>query len=148
MIAFLSLFLLLFQTPKEPIQDAVEGYWLTEGGKGVIELRNEYVGGEWKLNGTIVWVKEPLGKNGKPKTDNLNPDPKLRSRPIVGLTILEHLEWDGDDEWEGEIYAADEGENYEAIITYEDENTVELRGYIGMPLFGRSQTWTRTKKPQ
>jgi hypothetical protein len=40
------------------------------------------------LCGKIVWLARPRTTAGRPDVDHLNPDPKLRERPLCGLTIL------------------------------------------------------------
>jgi len=62
--------------------DAILGTWLTSDGKAKISI-TKY--GE-KYGGKIVWLKEP-NKNGKPKVDELNQDPKKQSLPLLGLVI-------------------------------------------------------------
>jgi len=43
----------------------------------------------------------------------------------------------------GEIYKADEGDTYNANVTVLSSNKMKVRGYIGISMFGKSQTWTR-----
>ncbi|TAE11936.1 MAG: DUF2147 domain-containing protein, partial [Bacteroidetes bacterium] len=49
---------------------------------------------------------------------------------------------------EGKIYDPKGGEDYSCTIKMLDDNTVEVRGYVGISLFGRTDTWKRqqTKK--
>ncbi|MBL8664198.1 MAG: DUF2147 domain-containing protein, partial [Candidatus Odyssella sp.] len=58
------------------------GRWLTEGGTSHVEI---YRCGA-ALCGRIAWLKEPIGKDGKPKRDSKNPDPARRAQTIEGLT--------------------------------------------------------------
>jgi uncharacterized protein (DUF2147 family) len=119
--------------------DALLGQWLTSGGTSKIEI---YKCGE-EYCGRIAWLKEPE-KDGKPKVDENNPDVKLRVREILGLTILREFHFDGDNVWKGgKIYDPKSGNDYSAKMTLVDEHTLELRGYVLMPLFGRTETWTR-----
>jgi uncharacterized protein (DUF2147 family) len=119
--------------------DAIVGQWLTAGGTSKIEV---YKCGD-EYCGKIAWLKEPE-KDGKPKVDENNPDVKLRSRELLGLTILREFHFDGDDAWKGgKIYDPKSGNDYSAKMTLVDEHTLELRGYVLMPLFGRTETWTR-----
>ncbi|MGA9120904.1 MAG: DUF2147 domain-containing protein [Bacteroidota bacterium] len=118
---------------------AIVGEWLTAGGTSKIEI---YKDGE-EFSGRIVWLKEP-DKDGKPKVDENNPEAKLRTRPLLGMTILRGFEFDGDDVWKGgKIYDPKSGNDYSAKMTLVDEHTLDLRGYVLMPLFGRTETWTR-----
>ncbi len=115
------------------------GEWLTAEGTSKIEIYKE---GE-EYSGRISWLKEP-DKDGKPKVDENNPDTKLRSRPLLGLTILRGFAFDGEDQWKGgKIYDPKSGNDYSAKMTLVDDHTLDLRGYVLMPLFGRTETWTR-----
>ncbi len=67
-----------------------------------------------------------------------------KDQPIVGMTILWGLRKDGDQYAGGEILDAKEGKTYRCKIkVIEDGRKLEVRGFIGVSLFGRSQTWNR-----
>jgi uncharacterized protein (DUF2147 family) len=122
--------------------DAIAGYWFTENNKAKIQV---YKSGE-KYFGKIVWLKNPNEENGQPKLDKNNPDKKLRSRPIVGLLLLRNFEHAGGNLWEdGDIYDPESGNDYSCNMKLINQNTLEVRGYVGISLLGRTQTWTRTK---
>ncbi len=122
--------------------DAIIGEWYTEEGKAKIEIYSC----ESSYCGKIVWLKEPKNPDGTTKRDTKNPNEDLRSRTIVGTNILTALEYDGGDEWEdGEIYDPESGKTYSCRLELEDQNTLEVRGFIGLSLLGRSQTWTRVE---
>ena len=123
--------------------DAVTGYWFTENNKAKIHI---YKNGE-KYFGKIVWLKNPNEENGQPKLDKNNPDNKLRTRPIVGLLLLRNFKHAGGNTWEdGNIYDPESGKDYSCNMTLVNANTLEVRGYVGISLLGRTQTWTRTSK--
>ena len=85
-----------------------------------------------------------MGMAGKPRTDRYNPDPELRARRVIGLQIMEGFAREGDNRWEGgTIYDSDNGRTYRSRLTLLSPNRLELHGYIGIPLFGRSSIWTR-----
>lgn len=120
--------------------DDITGIWLT-GGKEPAKIQI-YKSGE-KFYGKIIWLKNPTD-NGKQRLDNNNPDLKKRSNPIMGLVILEGFKFDGDDEWkDGEIYDPESGKTYSCFIYLKDKNILKVRGYIGISLFGRTETWIR-----
>lgn len=100
-----------------------------------------------KLCGKIVSLAVPNDpKTGKPKTDTPNPDPKLRSRPRLGMVFMQGFEYDEDNKWDdGKIYDPESGKTYSCYIKMLNANTMEVKGYIGFSLIGRSQTWTRVK---
>ena len=123
-------------------ESTVVGTWLTEKGDAHIQIGPC----DEKLCGKIVWLKEPLDKEGKEKLDKHNPDETLRQRPIIGLTLITGFVKNSDGTWEqGRIYDAGEGDTYKSTMYLESADKLRLRGYIGIPLFGRTQTWSRVK---
>lgn len=123
--------------------DAICGKWFTENSKAKVEIvRSGNV-----YNGKIVWLKEPLNKQGKPKIDANNPDASKRNNPLVGLELIKGFKYDEDNVYEdGEIYDPESGKLYSCKMTLsKDGKTLDVRGYIGISLFGRTQTWTRAK---
>ena len=96
--------------------------------------------------GKIIWLKEPLDKHGNEKLDKKNPNKLLRNKPIKGLVIMNDLKYKKKGEWtEGEIYDARSGKTYSLEVYMKNSNELELRGYIGLTLFGKSTSWTRVK---
>ncbi|GAB3639534.1 DUF2147 domain-containing protein [Spirosoma arcticum] len=86
---------------------------------------------------------------GGPANDEKNPDPALRKRELVGLTILNNFRHDGDDTWQnGTIYDPREGKIYACKMTLKNTNTLSIRGYVGVSLFGRSEVWSRVNQPK
>ncbi|WP_242434513.1 DUF2147 domain-containing protein [Hymenobacter amundsenii] len=78
--------------------------------------------------------------------DTQNPNPKLRSRPRLGMVFMQGFEYDEDNKWDdGKIYDPETGKTYSCYIKMENANTMEVKGYIGFSLIGKSQTWTRVK---
>ena len=136
--ALLALFFLpLVARAQSPI-----GVWTNEAKEANFEIYDQ--GG--KLFGKVVSLKEPLDKNGKPKTDINNPDPAKRSVPTIGLVFLKNFTAAGNGRWEnGTIYDPKNGKTYSSFMQMKGNNTIEVRGYIGVSMFGRSQTWSRVK---
>jgi uncharacterized protein (DUF2147 family) len=90
------------------------GVWRMSNGKVTVKVSD--CGG--RLCGTIVGLKNPISKiDGKPKVDRENPDPALRKRPVIGLSILIGMKPSGDGKWEGAIYNPDDGNTYSATVT-------------------------------
>jgi uncharacterized protein (DUF2147 family) len=76
-------------------------------------------------------------------TDEQNPDPDLRNRPLCGLTVgTGFAQPDPDHLTNGRLYDPITGHTYHGTITAQG-NTLSLRGYLGIPLFGRTETWHR-----
>ena len=96
------------------------------------------------ISGKITWMKYPNDENGNPKTDPLNPNEELRERPRMGMVMMNSFSYQGDNVWDnGQLYDPKKGKTYSGKCTLKDENTLDLRGYIGFSFIGRSSTWTR-----
>ena len=124
-----------------PEADAVVGTWRTSEGKAIVEIFKC----EESYCGRIVWLREPL-KEGKPVLDDKNPDETLRERPVLGMVLLHGFVYDEDYLWTGgTVYDPESGDAYSARMTLVGEEELELRGYVLIPLFGRTETWTRVE---
>ncbi|HEY7609173.1 MAG TPA: DUF2147 domain-containing protein [Alphaproteobacteria bacterium] len=119
------------------------GQWMTEGGKSHVQI---YQCGP-HLCGRIVWLREPNGKDGLPKVDFRNPDQSKRSQKIVGLMMMWNFAKASDPgEWEsGRIYNPEEGETYKSTLKLRPDGKLEVRGYVGISLLGKSQYWERVR---
>lgn len=137
---FVWLALLLAALPASEAQDLppIEGTWLSGDGDGWIEITQAGNG----LSGVIKG--SPTAGDDRPDRDEKNPDPALRDRPLTGLELFRGFSYAGDGRWTGgTIYDPNSGKTYRCIITWVDENTLKVRGYIGIPVLGRTETWTR-----
>lgn len=132
--------------------DAVVGTWLTEAGDQGGVARVEITREDGEFVGRIVWLEEPDfvdGEHaGEPKRDLENPDEALRDRPILGLAILDGFSYAGKGTWSGgKIYDPANGKTYKAkmYLDGDGDRTLDIRGYVGITLFGRTTTWTRVE---
>jgi uncharacterized protein (DUF2147 family) len=123
------------------------GRWYAEGGAAQVEIRQCGAA----LCGRVVWLRAPLDENGCNLHDRYNPDPRLRNRPVIGLEVLRDLQGSADDDttWSGgTIYDPASGNTYRCSLQLETENRLRLRGYLGIPLIGRTTTWIRVGAEQ
>ncbi len=144
----LSLFVLALSVnvmAQDAEADRLIGVWEPSHGKAKVKI--DKIGS--KYYGRIVWLKEPNDpETGEPKLDKNNPDESLRSTPLRGYRILKDFEYTGEDEWsEGTIYDPENGSTYSCTIKMPDDNTLDIRGYIGISTFGRTDVWKRLKVP-
>ncbi|WP_316818495.1 DUF2147 domain-containing protein [Pedobacter nyackensis] len=122
-------------------KDAIVGKWLNASGEAHVEITKR---GD-KYFGKIVWLKDPKDEKGTVKTDIKNPDESLRSKPILGLEILKNFVFD-DGKWtDGKIYDPKSGKTYSCNMTLKGNDILNMRGYVGISLIGRSETWKRVK---
>ena len=117
------------------------GVWYAEGGAAKVGI--EPCDGE-KLCGRVLWLRSPLDENGCPLRDTHNPNPALRGREVEGLEVLRGLRAGEDKTWtDGTIYDPASGYTYRCQLTFDGNDRLRLRGYVGVPLIGRTTTWTR-----
>ena len=97
----------------------------------------------------IVWLKEPNDpETGNPKVDKNNPDESMTSTPLRGYRILKDFEYTDKNNWsEGTIYDPENGSTYSSTIKMKDDNTLDIRGYIGVSALGRTDVWKRLQMP-
>lgn len=121
--------------------DAVVGVWKTGDGNAIVRIYKN----EDKYQGKIVWLKEPNDPDtGKPKLDKNNSTETLRNRPIIGLLNIYGFKFIEKNLWdEGNIYDPKSGNTYSCTIKMLNANTLEVRGYIGVSLIGRTDVWTK-----
>jgi uncharacterized protein (DUF2147 family) len=118
------------------------GLWYAEGGAAQVEIR---ACGD-ALCGRIVWLRSPLDETGCDLRDRSNGDASLRDRPLLGLEILQGLkpaDAEGKVWTDGTIYDPTSGKTYRCSLGVEGDDRLHLRGYVGIPLLGRTATWIR-----
>jgi uncharacterized protein (DUF2147 family) len=126
----------LAQSGKSSEANALVGNWLNEEKDARFQI---YISGT-KYYGKVLWG------TGEESKDRNNPDPKLRDRELIGLVILKDFVYSGNKVWEeGSIYDPREGKTYACKITLTDPNILEVRGFVGISLFGRTAVWSRVK---
>ena len=122
-------------------KDAIIGKWINSAGEAHVDISKR----DGKYFGKISWLKEPKDEKGQIKTDLKNPDASLRSKPIIGLEILRNFIFE-DGKWtDGKIYDPKSGKTYSCNMTMKGRDILNMRGYVGFSLIGRSETWKRVK---
>lgn len=127
-------------------EDAVAGTWLTQDKDCRIEIAKNADG---TFDGKIIWLEKPNydpgdPEEGKPVHDRENPDKSKRDQPILGMKILSGFKFASDNLWKGgTIYDPKSGKTYKCKMTLTDNNTLDVRGFVGIAAFGRTETWTR-----
>lgn len=119
-----------------------QGAWLTQDKDAALMI----VACGDRLCGRVIWLESATDRSGSSRRDDENPDPAKRAERICGLMVMKDFTTAGSDRWTGNIYNPQDGKTYSATITAVSDTTLRIRAYIGTPLFGRSQTWTRVDK--
>jgi len=101
------------------------GTWVMSNGKVTVRVSKCSA----KICARIVALKEPLDKTGRPKVDKLNPNPALRKRPLLGLTLASNMAPAGDNYWSGSIYNPDDGRTYSASMKLSG-GTMQVKGCV------------------
>jgi uncharacterized protein (DUF2147 family) len=114
--------------------DSILGNWWSEGKEGLLKVVKTKTG---KYEVIIL-----DGKNADAK-DVKNPDPKLRNRKLRGLVIMWHLRFVDGEYVDGYCYNPEDGNTYRVKMKMTSKTTLDLRGYLAIPLLGKSQVWTR-----
>lgn len=128
-------------TAQEPTP---EGVWLHHNKHIRVKIAPCDQKGDEPLCGKVVWLQEPDNEAGEPLLDTENPDQAQHGEPVVGLTVLRGLVRSGPHEWtDGRIYNPDDGETYKCRVEMVDPDTLHVRAYKLMPLFGETKVWTR-----
>jgi len=132
-----------------------EAFWRYAGGdSGFAQVLREKAAGSacsFDSHGKVQIYKQGDAYFGKitggtkeTKTDTKNPEPSLRNRDLLGLIILKDFHYNNKGKWEdGTIYDPNNGKTYSCIIGMKDNHKLEVRGYVGISLFGRTEEWTR-----
>lgn len=129
-----SVLLFSTSTSAQVKAEAIVGEWLTAAKDGKVEIYKT----DDKFFGKITWG------NKKGSKDTNNPDPKLRDQNLIGMVLLKNFVFNGKEKWEdGTIYDPNNGKTYSCVIRLKDSKTLEVRGYIGISLLGRTEVWTR-----
>jgi uncharacterized protein (DUF2147 family) len=124
-------------------QSAPTGLWKTiddTSGKPKALIRISESNGE--LSGRIEKIFPEPGKDPDPlctKCEGTRKDQK-----VIGMTILFGMKRDGDEYNGGQILDPDNGKIYRSKLSLIDGGKkLNVRGYIGVPMLGRTQTWLR-----
>ena len=122
---------------------ALTGLWLVQ--EHDAQVRIEVYRGV--LCGRIVWVRDSLDRQGKLRRDRKNPEPARRDRVMRDLVMVTDLAAMSADStrWKGRVYDPRSGHTYAARLTLETPDRLKLRGYVAVPILGRTARWTRVR---
>jgi uncharacterized protein (DUF2147 family) len=147
-----SMLLIMLGLPASAQAPTVMGVWLTASKSAEIRLAPCADAAHGPLCGTVIRLIDPKDADGKPLvpdqvTDLHNADSKLRERKVIGMVLLYDFKtgpapnaYEG-----GTIYNGENGKTYNATLGLQADGTLRLRGYVGTPLLGETQIWTRVQ---
>ena len=97
------------------------------------------------LSGRIVKLFRAPGEDPAPRCKECRGE--RHDQPVLGMTILWGMRRDGA-AWDGgEILDPEEGKTYRCTLQTAAGDRLEVRGYIGISLLGRTQVWLRAAQP-
>ncbi len=109
----------------------------TGDAKSIVEISEK----NGKYVGKIIEILNPAKKTAK--CDKCPGDDK--GKPVEGLTIIKNIKKDGDSYSGGTIIDPQSGKEYKCSIKLNGSDKLDVRGYVGISLVGRTQTWQRVK---
>jgi uncharacterized protein (DUF2147 family) len=119
--------------------DAVKGVWMNDEKDAKVEI---YKSGN-SYFGKIIWGKDMYEPDGKTsKKDSKNANAEMRNRSMINMVILSDFTFNNGEWTGGELYNPKNGKTYKSKMKLTGEN-LEIRGYVGSPMFGKTTTWTR-----
>ena len=147
---FVALLAVLSAFPASAQAPSVIGTWLTASKVAQVQLAPCADPARGPVCGTIVKLIDPKDDSGNPiapedVVDRRNPDPAQRGRKVLGMVLLYDFAKSAEpNNFEsGTIYSGENGKTYKANISLQADGTLRLRGYIGVPMLGETQIWTR-----
>jgi uncharacterized protein (DUF2147 family) len=120
--------------------DDIVGHWLVEKEDGIVQITKN---GDLYI-GHLVWIKDIADKKVQELFDDKNPDASKRQKSLQGLKLLENFRYQGGIWSGGSIYDPESGKTYQAKMELDKKGKLQLRGFVGIPLFGRTSVWTKT----
>lgn len=118
------------------------GTWITENKKQKVKVN--YDASTKLYTGVIAWMYEDDSAQGRHLMDKNNPNAKLKSRRVTGIPLIYQLKFKGNNKFKGYVYDPISGKEYKCLLTLSsDKKSVEIRGYIFNPLFGRTELATK-----
>lgn len=119
--------------PRDP-----SAIWTTEDGRARVRIEKCGPMRE-NLCGYIVWLKPGTVKS---TTDRRNPDPAKANRPVLGHQLILGLRPNDDDQYEGQIYNADDGKTYDVNVWLAGPNDLKVKGCL-VAFLCSTQSWTK-----
>jgi len=118
-------------TTTDQAGDAIVGTWQTDDQKARITINRQ----DSLYYGRLSNASVSLGQTAKINLPT----------GFLGINILRDFKFSGDNRWDGTIYDPKSKNTYQCYLKMNDDGTLKVRGYKGISLFGKSQTWTRLK---
>lgn len=124
--------------------DRIVGNYSAEH-NGVKSKIKVYKLNDGKYRAQVTWVSNPRMEDGSVRTDFRNPDKSKRNVPASQIVLVDAVSYDkNNDVWtDGKIYDPTNGKVYKVTLSFKDEKTLKIRGYIGVEALGKTIYWQK-----
>ena len=143
---FVCFSLSFFTSIKQPANipgsaEQICGKWESSEKNLIVQVYKE----DNKFQAKIIWFVNTGGKSLDTWTDVNNPDESLRSRKILGMSVLNNLCYKScTNSWEdGMIYDAQHGRDWNASAYIDKNGLLKVKGYWHFKFIGKTLTFTR-----
>ena len=135
-ISILVLFISQISFSQTKTGDDIIGKYMSENNEGMVEISKR----DSKYYGKLVWNKNA------DKLDFNNPSKTEQTKLLRGKELFNDFIFDGTGVWhKGTIYDPKNGKTYDCKVTREENGNLNVRGYIGISLIGRTSYWRKVK---
>jgi uncharacterized protein (DUF2147 family) len=131
-------------------QGTVMGTWLSESGVAQIRIGPCPDAASGPICGYVASLVNPRGPDGtavapEAATDYRNENPAFRKRKVIGMPLIWGFKQAAQPNTfeDGKVYNGEDGKTYSANISLQPDGRLRLRGFVGTPIFGKTQFWTR-----
>jgi uncharacterized protein (DUF2147 family) len=132
--------LFFFKSHSQNKGDDILGKWMSSANDLKVEVYKE--NGQYRAK--VVWFACKNGHTMSDFYDTKNPNVSLRTRPWLGLQVLDHLDYNGGIEWNnGSVYEPKSGRTFSATCYLHSYNTLTVRGFWMYEWFGKNLMFRR-----
>ncbi len=140
-VSFLLLSICLSTSYAQENSDKILGIWKSSANDMKVEIFKEGI----IYKAKVIWFVCDEGYKMSDFFDKKNPNKSLRTRPWLGMNVLENLKFNKKNEWHnGKIYDPNTGRTFGSLCRLENDNTLRVRGYWLHEFMGKDLTFFRT----
>lgn len=124
------------------MDEVICGRWMSEDKDLMINISKQNT----EYTATIVWFDDrDETKKMEEHVDGLNPDPSLRNRKLVGINMIEKLEYSPESNtWEnGVMYDAQQGRQWNSCAYINQKGELKVKTYWHLKFLGKTRTFKR-----
>ncbi|HEY4198298.1 MAG TPA: DUF2147 domain-containing protein [Mucilaginibacter sp.] len=127
-----------------PARERICGKW--ENREKTLRLQIRTVNNNYVAR--VIWFSDTEGKPMSYWKDKRNPDPALRNRTILGMSILNGLRYNAAERtWEdGKVYDSKHGKEWNASAEIDQKGILKVRGYWHFKFIGKTMSFHRIRR--